>query len=84
MKVTCLTYEFCRKRHPELRLPSWHELTPLDRRRAKRMTVEELRVRRFTILMKREPGVTDRLNRENVRWGGRRWVSDDEKFTPSA
>ncbi len=61
MKVTCLTYEFCRKRHPELKLPAWQDLTAMDRRRAKRMTVEKLRVRRFTVLMARDPGVVDRL-----------------------
>ena len=61
MKVTCITYEFCRKSHPELKLPAWQDLTQLDRRRAKRMTVETLRVRRFTILMTRDSGVVDRL-----------------------
>lgn len=61
MKVNCLTYESCRKRHPELKLPAWQQLHPLDRRRAKHMTVEQLRVRRFNVLLIRQPGKVDRI-----------------------
>lgn len=61
MKLTPILYEQLRAKHPQLRLPMWPDLTPVDKKRAKRLTAEQLIVRRTTQLLKRDPEVTDRV-----------------------
>lgn len=61
MKLTPILYERLRSKHPELKLPMWPQLMPVDKKRAKRLTAEKLIVQRITKLLSRDPEVTDRV-----------------------
>lgn len=46
---------------PEMKLPKWHRLTRVDRRRAAFITTEEMVSRRLYILLARDSSAADRL-----------------------